>query len=64
MDCSECGGAFLGDSGACTCKDKEIKKLKKEIKDLKRMWFATLDGDEQCLPVRLQKRVREILGDY
>jgi hypothetical protein len=36
MDCEDCGGSFLEDYASCTCKDKEIERLKKELRTVKR----------------------------
>lgn len=40
MKCSKRGGWFLEDDEKCICDEQEIKKLKKEIKDLNRIWYA------------------------
>jgi hypothetical protein len=60
MDCEDCGGAFLEDYGSCTCDKDEIIRLKKELKDMRKMFFAYIGGDEEDLPKRLQKKLDEM----
>jgi len=38
------------------------KKLKKEIDDLNRIFYAVLMGDEMDLPLRLQKKAEEMIA--
>ena len=56
LDCDVCGGARLEDYGKCTCDEKEIRKLKKEVKDLEQLFYAGVVGSYNSLPKRLKKK--------
>jgi hypothetical protein len=61
MKCDKCGGYFLEDYCACQCDRKEIIKLKRQIKDLERIFYAYAMGDVVDLPKRLQAQIKKMI---
>ena len=62
IKCDACGGHFLEDHGACDCDRKEIMRLKGELRDLERIFYAHVMGDVEDLPKRLQKKAKKMTG--
>ena len=60
IECEKCGGNLINDYGKCMCETKEIKKLKNQLRDCKRIFHAYIDGDIKDLPKRLQKKFEQL----
>ena len=61
MECSDCGGSFLEDHGKCICNEKKIRKLKRELNVMTRLFYACALGDE--IPAKLMKKYNSLMGD-
>lgn len=60
IKCEDCGGYFLEDYCACTCDKKKVRKLKRKLEDLERIFYAYAMGDIEDLPQRLQAKLKEM----